>query len=203
MNKNPYEVLGVSPNATDSEIKAAYRELARKYHPDNYSADDPLAHLAEEKMKEVNEAYDTIIRARNGSSSSSYDASSPFSYIRSLLGQNNFAAAESELDKIMPDARNAEWHFLKSICLDRRGRPNDAMTELDIACQMDPGNREYAQSRDIYRNRAGRYGNAYRTNAYGNAGQRSAANDVCNCCSNLIIADCCCECMGGDLCRCI
>ena len=57
--RDPYEVLGVSKNATDDQIKDAYRELARKYHPDNY-ANSPLADLAEQKMKEVNEAYDTI-----------------------------------------------------------------------------------------------------------------------------------------------
>ena len=57
---DPYKVLGVSPNATDDEIKTAYRELAKKYHPDNY-AESPLADLASEKMKEINEAYDTCL----------------------------------------------------------------------------------------------------------------------------------------------
>ena len=56
---DPYQVLGVSPNASDEQIKNAYRELARKYHPDNY-AESPLADLASEKMKEINEAYETI-----------------------------------------------------------------------------------------------------------------------------------------------
>ena len=65
--RDPYTVLGVSQSATDEEIKKAYRELARKYHPDNYQ-DNPLADLAEEKMKEINEAYDIITKQRAGGS---------------------------------------------------------------------------------------------------------------------------------------
>ena len=58
--KNPYEVLGISPSATNEEVRSAYRELAKKYHPDNY-VDSPLADMAEERMKEINEAYDRFL----------------------------------------------------------------------------------------------------------------------------------------------
>ncbi len=64
MTKNPYDVLGVSPNASDDEIKRVYRDLTRKYHPDA-NVNNPLADLAEEKFKEVQEAYD-IIKIRMG-----------------------------------------------------------------------------------------------------------------------------------------
>ncbi len=56
---DPYKVLGVSPYATDDEISKAYKNLAKKYHPDNYT-DNPLADLATEKMQEINQAYDEI-----------------------------------------------------------------------------------------------------------------------------------------------
>ena len=62
---DPYVVLGVSRTASDEEIKKKYRELARKYNPDNY-ANNPLADLAQEKMKQINEAYDAITKERAG-----------------------------------------------------------------------------------------------------------------------------------------
>ena len=76
MVSDPYKVLGVSPNASDEEIKRAYRELARKYHPDNYQ-NNPLADLAEEKMKEINEAYDAIEKRRQGAQNGGGSTSAP------------------------------------------------------------------------------------------------------------------------------
>ncbi len=73
MITDPYKILEISPNATDDEVKRAYRDLSRKYHPDSY-VNNPLSDLAEEKFKEVQEAYNQIMKDReNGySSSSSY-----------------------------------------------------------------------------------------------------------------------------------
>lgn len=69
---NPYEILGVKPNASDEEVKAAYRELVKKYHPDKYQ-NNPLADLAEEKLQSINEAYDAIMKNRNnGASGNTY-----------------------------------------------------------------------------------------------------------------------------------
>ncbi|MCR5249621.1 MAG: DnaJ domain-containing protein [Lachnospiraceae bacterium] len=63
--KDSYEVLGLNYTASDDEVKRAYKELLRKYHPDNYAGtNNPLAELAEEKFKEVQEAYQDIMDRR-------------------------------------------------------------------------------------------------------------------------------------------
>lgn len=63
MVTNPYKILDIPETATDEEVKSAYRKLAKKYHPDKY-VDSPLKDVADEKMKEINEAYDMIMDMR-------------------------------------------------------------------------------------------------------------------------------------------
>lgn len=207
---DPYKTLGISPNATDDEIKKAYRSLAKKYHPDNY-ANSPLADVASEKMKEVNEAYDRIQKERAGGASTSsfggqnnygstggYDGgtySGSFLKVRQLINEGRFSEAEIILDSTAMSERGAEWNFLKGCVLLRRGSFYDAQKYIETAYYMDPSNMEYRSARQSIRNNASRYGQAYRT---GNASECSA----CDMCSTLLVADCCCECMGGDLIRC-
>ena len=69
MNKDPYQVLGISPNASEDDIKRAYKELVKKYHPDQYQ-DNPLSDVAEEKMAEINTAYDEIMQMRRSGGNS-------------------------------------------------------------------------------------------------------------------------------------
>lgn len=204
---DPYKVLGVSPDASDDQIKTAYRELAKKYHPDNYS-DNPLSDLAQEKMQEINEAYDTIMKQRkngggnyssSGSSSGSYSSSSSqYMDIRRMINAGRIADAEQILDGVPGARRDAEWYFLKGTILYRKGWIEDAYTHFSNAARMDPSNAEYRSALNQMqwqRNRAG-----YRTTQAGTpaAGGCSA----CDMCSSLICADCCCECMGGDLISC-
>ena len=207
--KDPYSILGVKRDASDEEIKNAYRALVRKYHPDNYADDNPLKELATEKMQEVNEAYDEIQRIRQGGGSSQSDGGynrggsgyGPYAAIRNSLNARRFGEAERMLMQIPESERVAEWHYLYSIVLMQRGRVNDSMRELEIACNMDPTNMEYQKAKEMFNMQTRGYGSTY----YGGMGRpyHSSSDDACNCCANLICLDCLCECLGGDLIRCI
>ncbi len=201
--RDPYEVLGVSKNATDDQIKDAYRELARKYHPDNY-ADNPLSDLAGEKMKEINEAYDAIVNERrrgssNKSSGNTYNNSynhTNFPEVRNLINQGRLEQAQEILDGVPPQSRDAEWYFLNGTVLYRRGWFDQAYTSFATAVRMNPQNLEYRNAMNAAQRQAGAQYNPYRS--YGSAGGCSG----CDVCQGLLCADCCCECMGGDLIRC-
>ena len=193
---DPYKVLGISPSASDDELKKAYRELAKKYHPDNY-VNNPLKDLADEKMKEINEAYDKIINdrknGRDSYSSGSSNNSTSFSKVRQMIANGDFLGADSILNSTTN--RNAEWYYLKSCVYQSQQRYAQARSYLERACAMDPTNLEY---RTAYTNLMGA------SHQYGgfNTQRTGAECDICDLCSALWCADCMCECCGGDLIGC-
>ena len=195
---DPYKVLGVDPSASDDEVKKAYRELAKKYHPDNYT-NNPLKDLADEKMKEINEAYDTITSQRQSHKGSSYNTgarqssgSSSFAQIRQMIANGNFVAAEAALNSCTD--RNAEWNYLKGCVALKRQYYTQARAYLERAVMMDPQNSEYRAVYDQLMGAQAQYG--------GFSDQRSANCDGCDICTGLLCADCMCECCGGDLIGC-
>ena len=197
--KDPYSILGVSPGASDNEVKRAYREMARKYHPDNYQ-DKPLADLAEEKMKEVNEAYDAITRQRSGgeghqSGGATYQAQSGyqtqnyqrasadpfFAKVRQCIQAGNVEAAERMLTQ-EATTKNAEWYFLMGAVCYRRGWLDEARQNYQMAAQMEPGNMEYRQAYAMM----SQGGVSYRPSGY-----RSSASSGCDdCCSAYLCFSC-------------
>ena len=194
---DPYQILGVSEKATDEEVKKAYRDLARKYHPDNYH-DNPLADLAQEKMKEINAAYEEITRQRSGSGSSygksgyggtSYQnygsqqyrsgSSSVLQQVRIAIQSGDISRAEALLANYSD--HNAEWNFLRGAVCYRRGWMDEAKRYYQTACQMEPGNSEYRQALDFME-----------TGAQTSYHPRGTVFSTDLCGSNLCLPLCCC-----------
>ena len=196
---DPYKILGVAPAATEDEIKTAYRELAKKYHPDSY-AGNPLGDLAAEKMREIDEAYDAVMsRLRQSGGNDSRHSSGQtsgrgeFGDIRAKLANGRVDDAETLLDGVPPVSRNGEWFFLKGTVQYKRGWFEEANINFQKAYNMDPENREYKAA--MYQMNYQRSG-GYRQQEY----QGRSGCSVCDICSALICADCCCQCIGGGGC---
>jgi molecular chaperone DnaJ len=190
--RNPYEVLEIKEGSSMEEIKRAYRELAKKYHPDQY-VNNPLQELAEEKMRELNEAYDYLTK-NTGSGSGDFTASSSsYAFVRSNIQNGNVKAAEDSLNN-MPQ-RDAEWNFLMGVIYMQKGWYDNAYTYLNNACTKDPFNKEYKQAFNNLKNS----NNSYRQTYY----NRGVRNDgICDICLKLWCLDTICECFGGDCISC-
>ena len=223
MTKNPYDVLGVSPNASDDEIKRAYRDLTRKYHPDA-NVNNPLADLAEEKFKEVQEAYDTIMHERaaggssGGYSSGSSTTSGNYSYGGSSYGggysnaqmdprlqaaanyinSRRYREALNTLDQV-PE-RSALWYYLSGCANAGIGNNILARDHAAQAVNMEPNNMQYRQLLNQLDFSSRRYQSSPYGGGYGPGGSSCGTGNMC---CDFMIADQLCECMGGDLCSCI
>lgn len=207
--RDPYQVLGVPSTATDEEVKKAYRDLARKYHPDNYH-DNPLADLAQERMKEINEAYEAVQSQRKAARSGGYSASGGYGYqtayqtgyqtggsryqrVRMAISQGDLNLAE-ELLNAQSD-HDAEWNFLKGAICFRRGWLDEAQRYYQTAVNMAPDNQEYQRALDILEGR----GSAYRPDGYGGVTTGTCGD---NGCLRLCGATLCCNAFGVPICFC-
>ncbi len=177
---DPYAVLGIDQRASDEEVKRAYRELVKKYHPDNYQ-NNPLSELAEEKMKEVNEAYDAIVKQRTGGNYQSYGGAQGYSrqqgqstepsYIRAreMIDRGNLNEAQRVLEAT--GNRSGEWYYLMGSIAYRRGWLAEARDNFRVALNMEPGNMEYRQAVEHIERQANRGFETYQ--------RGSASNDWC------------------------
>lgn len=198
--KNPYEVLGIKEGASEEEIKKAYREQVKKYHPDQYH-NNPLSKLAEEKLREVNEAYDYLTKNSGVKDTSSYRSGTGnwesqgdgdfYRQVRTYVNNGNLGVAEDMLNGT--GDRTAPWYYLKGVIFLRKGWYDEAYSHIQTAARMDPTNFEYRNAL----NQMNASNNTYRGGAY-NRGYGSGP-DLCTMCQCLWCSDTCCECAGGDL----
>ena len=182
MIEDPYKVLGVSPNATDEEIKRAYRNLAKKYHPDRNPGDAEAA----KKMQQVNAAYEQIknpekFRTSSQGSYQSYGGYDPFGgawqrayqqqnqgdpYQRSAEQYIRFGRYHEALNALNNSAeKNARWYYLSALANDGLGNQVTALEHIRRAVSMEPDNPIYLQTLSqienggaTYRRQAGNFG---------------------------------------------
>lgn len=147
---DPYKVLGVAPGATEEEIKKAYKQLSKKYHPD-LNMNNPRKDEYAEKFKEVQQAYDMLTKKQaapqdfwgNYQSSAGNDSSMYLNAARTYIQNGRYEEAMNVLNGI--ENRNAEWYFLRSNVYLRTGRDSQALEDAKTAAAMEPGNMTYAQ----------------------------------------------------------
>lgn len=206
--QDPYRVLGVSPQATDDEVKKAYRALAKKYHPDvnNGSAD------AEAHMKEVNEAYATVMKwrregtnasgygggqgyARQGYAGEGYGSANPhMQAARNYIRAGHFQEAMHILESVME--RNAEWYYLCGEASLGLGNRVAALNYARQAVSMNPNNFEYRALLSRLEGGAQYYQS-------GGAGRGFSmptvlcGSPLLSCCVLNLLCNCLCNCCGG------
>lgn len=141
---NPYEILGLTSSATRDEVEAKYNELRAKYQADRFLPGD-AGEEASEKLQQIEVAYRDILQSyEEQKQTETFTQDEDYSEIQKLIADNQLDKAQAKLDERV--VRDAEWHYVQSILFYKRNWFLESKKQLELACQMDPGNARYKQS---------------------------------------------------------
>lgn len=142
MNREYYDLLGLNEDATDEEIKERYAELKKKYNEDRW-LDGEAGNEAARMLNKLDAAY-TEIMSEGRERSKNTDGKDAYQEIAELLKGDKLAEAQSRLDDF--NERGAEWHYLQAVVFYKKNWSNESKKQLEIAMQMDPGNKKYQEA---------------------------------------------------------
>lgn len=212
---DPYQVLGVNRSASDEEIKKAYRNLSRKYHPDA-NVNNPNKAQAEERFKQVQQAYDQIMKEKQQGFSSYGDTAGSSSYGRGgfsggsyQYSGNRYHSAQDEspkmqaafnyirnryyqeavhiLNEIPLSERRARWYYYSAVANQGLGNTASAIEYAQKAVDMEPSNIEYRQFQQHLA-----YGGTWYSNMGSSYGRPYASSG--NFCLSLLLMNLLCNC---------
>lgn len=212
MPTNPFVILGVDKNATQSEILEAYKQKRAYYQAHVFDEGESGAQAAS-MLNQLDDAYQQAMEMAVESATVTGEGESAYEQVKQAIRSKDIETAQKLLDDM--SYRGAEWHYYQSVVFYEKNWLNDTKKQLEIALQMEPKNEKYQRALDNLKkkidgsrpyDKEGAQGvyNADSTQTDRTYTQRdgAVADGICSACQALWCADCCCECMGGDLIRC-
>lgn len=212
MPTNPFVILGVDKNATQSEILEAYKQKRAYYQAHVFDEGESGAQAAS-MLNQLDDAYQQAMEMAVESATVTGEGESAYEQVKQAIRSKDIETAQKLLDDM--SYRGAEWHYYQSVVFYEKNWLNDTKKQLEIALQMNPQNEKYQHALDNLKkkidgsrpyDKEGAQGvyNADSTQTDRTYTQRdgAVADGICSACQALWCADCCCECMGGDLIRC-
>lgn len=212
MPTNPFVILGVDKNATQSEILEAYKQKRAYYQAHVFDEGESGAQAAS-MLNQLDDAYQQAMEMAVESATVTGEGESAYEQVKQAIRSKDIETAQKLLDDM--SYRGAEWHYYQSVVFYEKNWLNDTKKQLEIALQMDPQNEKYQRALDNLKkkidgsrpyDKEGSQGvyNTDSTQTDRTYTQRdgAVADGICSACQALWCADCCCECMGGDLIRC-
>lgn len=145
---DPYKVLGLNQNASEEEIKKAYKNIVSQYSLTKYQ-NTPNEPLAKDILADANASYELLV---NGNI---------YKEIRALIDNKNFIVAETKLN-LIDDKNSPEWNYLSGFVFLSKGWFDSAILHLTTAIELNPDNPEYIESLNTLRSRASEFSNYYK-----------------------------------------